>query len=51
MKPQSREEWRVMLQLLRMLRTFSPHNRWQLYQHGLMLEDWAKKIKKRGRDA
>ena len=37
-KPKGREQWRVVLELLRMLRTFTPEQRKMLMVHGLFIE-------------
>jgi DNA mismatch repair ATPase MutL len=42
MKPQGRDEWKVILELMRMLRVFTPQQRWSLWQHGKTLEEFAK---------
>ena len=39
MKPNGREEWRIILELLRMLRVFSPSQRQQLYCYGKKIEN------------
>ena len=37
-KPKGREQWRVILELLRMMRTFTPAQRKMLMIHGLLIE-------------
>jgi len=37
-KPKGREQWRVILELLRMIRTFTPEQRKMLMVHGLFIE-------------
>lgn len=37
-KPKGREQWKVVLELLRMLRTFTPEQRKMLMVHGLFIE-------------
>ena len=37
-KPKGREQWRVILELLRMMRTFTPAQRKMLMVHGLFIE-------------
>ena len=37
-KPKGREQWRVILELCRMLRTFTPEQRKMLMVHGLFIE-------------
>lgn len=37
-KPKGREQWRVVLELIRMLRTFTPELRKMLMVHGLFIE-------------
>ena len=37
-KPKGREQWQVVLELIRMLRTFTPEQRKMLMVHGLFIE-------------